>query len=497
MPHARVPNSALPAERGHTGGHPLRRGPLAASSVLVLGAGLRLYGLNLQSAWADEITTLAITDPALTFAQFWQLVIADVHPPLYYLLLRFWSAAFGQSDLAARIPSAIFGILTIAAAFCFKPLPLVGRLALMMFIAVSPGAVEYAQEARSYSLLLFLSTIITGACVGFVGNTTNDLAALSAIVVLMVVGILASYTHYFGFLLAVAAGAIAVWKGHVRQHHAKAAKLALAGIVAGFVPWLVYHSHFMSHGAQLTGWIAKFPLAGTASWFLRLWLGGFVPAAALMLFSCVIAAMPNFRSFTRGDPALHVAALMIPLVLCPAAFVSVSTPVLTSRNLIVLLPSLYLFMAVLGGYAVKRWPILAAVCLGIELLLIARSLGSYYSVQTKEQWRESASFVLNQPGCARGPINVFGDVANYQYLIGRSRPRLKLVAITPSSGAELVEPSDADCRVILWAADLSPSDFDQLLSSLRLNRSCLRVTAFYWAFVVTRQENKAHCGREP
>ena len=132
MPHARLRNSALPAERDHTGGHPMRRRQLAASSVLVLGAGWRLYGLNLQSAWADEITTLVITDPALTFGQFWQLVIADVHPPLYYLLLRFWSAAFGQSDVAARIPSAIFGILTIAAAFCFKLLPLVGRLALTM-----------------------------------------------------------------------------------------------------------------------------------------------------------------------------------------------------------------------------------------------------------------------------------------------------------------------------------------------------------------------------
>ena len=67
MPHARLRNSALPAERDHTGGHPMRRRQLAASSVLVLGAGWRLYGLNLQSAWADEITTLVITDPALTF----------------------------------------------------------------------------------------------------------------------------------------------------------------------------------------------------------------------------------------------------------------------------------------------------------------------------------------------------------------------------------------------------------------------------------------------
>jgi len=119
------------------------------------------------------------------------------------------------------------------------------------------------------------------------------------------------------------------------------------------------------------------------------------------------------------------------------------------------------------------------------------SLPSYYSFQTKEQWRESASFVLRQPGCAKGPIQVFGDVANYEYLVGRTRPRLKLVAIAPNSRAGLIEPSDTDCRVMLWAAALSPSDFEQLLSSLGLDRPCFRVTAFYWAFVVTRQENKA------
>jgi len=282
-----------------------------------------------------------------------------------------------------------------------------------------------------------------------------------------------------------------MWTGYVRQRRAKAASLALAGIVAGFVPWLVYHSHFVSRGAQLAGWIAEFPLAGTASWFLRLSLGGFVPAAALALFSCVIVATPGFRSFARDNPALRVGSSTTALVLCSAAFVSLRTPVLTSRNLIVLLPSLYLLMAALGGYAVTRWRALAAVCLGIELLLIAQSLPSYYSFQTKEQWRESASFVLRQPGCAKGPIQVFGDVANYEYLVGRTRPRLKLVAIAPSSRAGLIEPSDTDCRVMLWAAALSPSDFEQLLSSLGLDRPCFRVTAFYWAFVVTRQENKA------
>src|SRR5215469_1320235 len=81
MPRARLDNSASPAERGDPDADLLRRNWLAASSVLVLGAWLRLYGLNLPSAWADEITTLVITDPVPTFGQFWQLVIADVHPP--------------------------------------------------------------------------------------------------------------------------------------------------------------------------------------------------------------------------------------------------------------------------------------------------------------------------------------------------------------------------------------------------------------------------------
>src|SRR5271169_5206917 len=48
-----------------------------------------------------------------------------------------------------------------------------------------------------------------------------------------------------------------------------------------------------------------------------------------------------------------------------------------------------------------------------------------------------------------------------------------------------------DCRVILWAADLSPSEFEQLLSTLHLEHSCMRVTAFYWAFVVTHNKRDA------
>ena len=84
--------------------------------VVVLGAGLRAYVLDFQSLWTDEISSLMIADPTLPFRQFWDQVLADTHPPIYYLVLRWSSSAFGQSEIVARAPSVLFGILTVCAA---------------------------------------------------------------------------------------------------------------------------------------------------------------------------------------------------------------------------------------------------------------------------------------------------------------------------------------------------------------------------------------------
>jgi hypothetical protein len=265
--------------------------------------------------------------------------------------------------------------------------------------------------------------------------------------------------------------------------------LALSGIVASFIPWIIYHAQYMSYGVRTAGWIADFPLSGTISWFLRLCLGGYAAAATLVLLAGAVLATRPFRQFAQHDPAMRVGSSVALLVLGSAVLVSLHIPILTSRNLIVVLPSLYLMMAAVTAYAVSRWRALAAACFGVQLLLMSQALAWYYTAQTKEQWRESASFVLGQPDCAEGPIYVFGDTANYRYLVGKSRPRLKLIAIPPDRAATMrIGPSRGDCGVILWAADLSPLEFEQLLSTLHLERSCLRVTAFYWAFVVSQYE---------
>ena len=99
------------------GRRPGRNGlAMALCIVVVFGAGLRAYALDFQSLWTDEISSLMITDPTLPFRQFWDRVLTDTHPPIYYLVLRWSSSAFGQSEIVARAPSVLFGILTVFAA---------------------------------------------------------------------------------------------------------------------------------------------------------------------------------------------------------------------------------------------------------------------------------------------------------------------------------------------------------------------------------------------
>jgi len=236
---------------------------LGLGGIVLLGAGLRVYALDYQSFWTDEIFSLITTDPTLTFREFWDRVLADTHPPIYYLALRLSSIMLGQSEIAARAPSAFFGVLTLCAAAILpgSSLERSSRLAFLLFLAISPGAVWYAREARSYGLLLLLSTVITLACVGFVRcRPEENRKAQAALITLAAFSALASFTHYFGFLLAAAAFLTCC----LLTHGPRKAIVILtgSGVITFFVPWVIYHSRIMD--AERTTWIGKLSVAASS-----------------------------------------------------------------------------------------------------------------------------------------------------------------------------------------------------------------------------------------
>ena len=83
--------------------------------ILIVGILLRFYGLSSESIWIDEI--ISIESSSLSFIDIINPTYASgseyANPPLYTLFLKCWMGLFGDSEFALRLPSAIFGCISI------------------------------------------------------------------------------------------------------------------------------------------------------------------------------------------------------------------------------------------------------------------------------------------------------------------------------------------------------------------------------------------------
>lgn len=129
--------------------------------IFIVGLGLRIYDLGSESIWYDEAISVAVAKLDLLAQIQWSFVQNDNNPPLYYEILHFWIAIFGDSEFASRLPSAILGSFSIIAIYSVGRLLFnknVGLLAALI-LATSVFHIKYSQEARAYSLLAFLSLV--------------------------------------------------------------------------------------------------------------------------------------------------------------------------------------------------------------------------------------------------------------------------------------------------------------------------------------------------
>ena len=90
---------------------PAYRRPLLLSLVLAAFA-LRVFGLDRQSLWRDEVDAIYFAVRSLdeTLSMFVQ---AAQNGPLYFLGLRPWFALMGTWEFVLRFPSAVAGTLSI------------------------------------------------------------------------------------------------------------------------------------------------------------------------------------------------------------------------------------------------------------------------------------------------------------------------------------------------------------------------------------------------
>lgn len=158
-------------------GPTLSRGPALWRWVMIallLGVFfLYVHFLDRQSLWFDEGLSVAFASRPLGELMR-TLVGQDLHPPLYYLILHFWIALAGSSEMAVRLPSMLAVCLMLPLAFAVvreiegkvassPDSPWLAGLAGAAVAGTSPFIAYYAQETRMYALAALLCLAATWA----------------------------------------------------------------------------------------------------------------------------------------------------------------------------------------------------------------------------------------------------------------------------------------------------------------------------------------------
>jgi len=79
--------------------------------ILMIAIFFRAKDMLAFEFWVDEAFTGILM--RLPVREFLQILSHDAHPPLFNVFLRIWSTFFGTGEFFLRLPSLIFGVLTI------------------------------------------------------------------------------------------------------------------------------------------------------------------------------------------------------------------------------------------------------------------------------------------------------------------------------------------------------------------------------------------------
>lgn len=166
--------------------------------LLLLGAGLFIGGCFQNSLWFDEAYTVGLMQHSLPDVLRWATY--DVHPHLYYILLKLFTLLFGSSLPVMRLFSALGGILFASLGYTHLRRNFGKAVGFWFsFCAIfCAQTLAYALAIRMYTWAAFF----VAAAAIYAYRMTIDPAKRHNRVLFLVFALCAAYTHYFGLFAA-------------------------------------------------------------------------------------------------------------------------------------------------------------------------------------------------------------------------------------------------------------------------------------------------------
>ncbi len=418
--------------------------------IIFLSLLFRLISIN-QSFWWDE-TISAIYAKSQTFHQFvFNYPLADFHPPGYFALIWIWGRIFGFSEMSLRMPSVIFGILTIFLVYLIgeKYQKKVGIIA-AIFLSISPLGVYYSQEARMYSFAAFAVTFSIYCLL----NLRDKLKSIFFYALACTLVLYSDYVAYF--IIPVEIVYIFIYKRSLFYSLVKAWFITLIL----YIPWLVVLPNQLIQGQntanQVSGW--KMVVGGTGIKNILLLPLKIVVGKVtfynkiIYYYFSIILSLPYLVSLLTlvkkidKDQILFWFWVTIPVFL--ALIISYFIPVFSYFRFIFIIPGLCVLLAFAVCKLKSIYSNILLTCL-ILCEIIPTFIYLLNPTYQREDWKEAISY-LNQNATENSMVlfeynEIIAPYIYYNGKLDRAMPGLKqLPALTTDNIIDLDSKSKVE-----------------------------------------------------
>jgi uncharacterized membrane protein len=396
----------------------------ALAAICLVYILLRFWNLTDSCLWFDEVFGVHAAEH--DWQNLFRFVAQDlIHPPLFYVFLKFWISVGGESLFWLRFFPVFFSCVALIPFYMLcRALKLnFPTIALSLaFLAFNGALIKYAQEVRMYSLLLCLALFSMWLFVRFL-NLGKSFWILTLINILLV------YTHYFGWLLVISevVAILVLQRIKIRQI------LIMLGVnLVAFAPWIfaVWQASLQkSDLAQNIGWIVRPNLRILFQFVFDLIEPFYFQASSvdatslfyitipilLIIITAKIFYLADWRSkseLEKRDFFLLLIFIKIPVLLAFAASWLLPHSVWGTRHLIFVFPPLAILTAIFIDKINIRWLKISALTL-IFLLAASGFVIQIKNRQTQFIWCAWENLAQNIDKNEPQKIYVFEDLSAY------------------------------------------------------------------------------------
>ncbi len=387
--------------------------------IVLLAFALRVYHLDAQSLWRDEVDAIRYSNGSLGYLL--SVLPQEGHNgPLYFAVLQLWRALTGDSEFTLRYFSTIGGVLMVAltyqAARQFRLARAVGVIAALL-AATSPYLIWYSQEAKMYTWLATLVLLAVYAFQRAFTQSTDEhrwtqikiienLCPSVSIcghffsafwwVIFVAATSLSFYTHILAPLMLPVYALWALVQRPQFKAHWKGWLISMALLTLPYLPLLRWQAPLLMAGnytghpfyplPEQTRLLAHFYSAGILNSRYSLYLmTGFTFLLLLGLF------LPPPNTSARSRLQLAIWLFLPPIAVY---LISLRVRVFEDRYLIYIVPAFYMLAALGAAVIFTRWR--AAGYVVLSLLMVFNLWGIYQQATNsiKADFRAAAAYIL-------------------------------------------------------------------------------------------------------